>query len=81
MYCIDTGKVIIHKLGGKVSLVEQNTVAYVKFTINFLRKMCDFMELFSADATNFFFRLKHEKTGLKSCSYTPGQNVWSGSKF
>ena len=56
-------KVIIHKSGGEVSLVEQKTIenvstAYLKFIIIFLRKNLNFfhlhfLQLFSADTTIF----------------------------
>ena len=63
MKCPPRTKVIIHKLRGEVSLVEQDTIEYVSYSIKnsiviFLRKKLQFshlhfMQLFSADATVF----------------------------
>ena len=76
-----TGKVIIHKSRGGVSLVEQETienvsVAYLKFIIICLRKRnhLQFMQLFCAKATIFkksklFLPTKTwKKNALKSLS-------------
>ena len=61
--------VIIHKLRGEVSQVEQDTIVivsavYLRFIIIFLRNVFNFffhshfMQLFSADATIFLKKLK-----------------------